>query len=296
LDVLVPKELGAVQTSQSAHVVLRRLDGIARACRRAGLSTSLQFLDPYRFLSLDELLEHLGPLHDGIVFLHDDLVARIEEHLIDCRIPFAVAGNTQRKSNAVLSSVREAYLELMKHLASIGRKRIAYLAGDPASPNSHLSVVQHAAAEYGLKLHRIYWVDREVSPVLDRLVSRELKEHGIDAVLCRNDHWALDALATFSSHGIGVPRDVVVVGCDDIAEAAQAVPSLATIAQPYEETGEAAVDCVDKMIRTGVFEFENLAIESRFVVRASALPDNGGSIAQVGVSNRKGRPIHAQEP
>jgi DNA-binding LacI/PurR family transcriptional regulator len=192
--------------------------------------------------------------------------------------------------------LREAYLALMTHLVSIGRKRIAYLAGDPSSPNSHLSMVQQAAAACGLKLHRIYWVDREVRPVLERMVSHELKEHGIDAVLCRNDRWALEALAAFALHGIGVPQDVVVAGCDDIAEAAQSVPALATIAQPYEETGEAAVACVEKMICTGVLEFENQTVESRFVARTSALPEHVGAGTQRSASSRKGRPIHAQEP
>jgi GntR family transcriptional regulator, arabinose operon transcriptional repressor len=272
LDVLVPNEIEHFQSSASAHVVFRRLDGISRACRRSGMATSLHFLNPYKYLNLEELLENIGTLHHGAIFFQDELLARMEEHLIERRVPFAVLGLTQRKKNAVVVSVAEAYHALMRHLLSIDRRRIAYIGSEPSSPSSHLPAVQQAAAARGLGLSRVYWVDKDVRPVLERLVSRDLKEHGIDAVLCRNDHWALAAMDLFGRSGFAVPRDVVVIGCDDIATAGAAEPPLATIAQPFEESGEAAVACISKMIVDGVLTFDNVVVESRFIERASAQP------------------------
>jgi DNA-binding LacI/PurR family transcriptional regulator len=63
------------------------------------------------------------------------------------------------------------------------------------------------------------------------------REPELDAVFAANDLMALGAIRVLHEQGRQVPGDVAVVGFDDIAEAATAVPALTTVAQDIEEMG-----------------------------------------------------------
>jgi DNA-binding LacI/PurR family transcriptional regulator len=272
IDIFVPFERGDVKIG-SPQVHLRRLDGVALACRDAGFAISLHFLDAYKFIDLQELLAAVGPLHDAAVFFDDDLLARMESHLQEAHIPFVAIGQVRRPANSVMVSVTSAYNELMAHLAAIGRTRLAYVSLDPAGMNSHLSIVQLAAANNGIRPKRLYWVDKDLAPILERLIKNDLRSDKLDAILFRNDAMALQALTVLKSHGVRVPEDVVVLGYNDIPEAALADPPLATVAQPYEGSGSVAIECVARMLETRTLEFESVTLEAQLVLRKSALPD-----------------------
>jgi LacI family transcriptional regulator len=57
------------------------------------------------------------------------------------------------------------------------------------------------------------------------------------AVFASNDSMALGAMHALSVRGLVVPRDVSVVGFDDIPEAAHFRPPLTTVRQDFEELG-----------------------------------------------------------
>ena len=61
------------------------------------------------------------------------------------------------------------------------------------------------------------------------------------AVLAVNDNLALAALLEAASKGIEVPRELSVVGFDDVPRAAVSNPPLTTIRQPLFEKGRAAL-------------------------------------------------------
>ncbi len=62
------------------------------------------------------------------------------------------------------------------------------------------------------------------------------------AVLTVNDLVALGAVNACRSQGLEIPHDISVVGFDDIAYAAMAVPPLTTVAQPAYELGARAAE------------------------------------------------------
>ncbi|MFC5549063.1 LacI family DNA-binding transcriptional regulator [Massilia aerilata] len=67
------------------------------------------------------------------------------------------------------------------------------------------------------------------------------------AVFCANDEMALGALACFHEAGIRVPRDVSVIGYDDVPSAAYSAPRLSSVHIPWRE-----------MTRSGVAALLNL--------------------------------------
>jgi LacI family transcriptional regulator len=60
------------------------------------------------------------------------------------------------------------------------------------------------------------------------------------AVFASNDLMAIGAICAAAEAGLHVPRDLSIIGFDDIALAAYSNPPLTTIAQPKHQTGELA--------------------------------------------------------
>ncbi len=61
------------------------------------------------------------------------------------------------------------------------------------------------------------------------------------AVFAANDQLALGLLHAASTLGLGVPRDLSVVGFDDMPEAAHFLPPLTTVRQDFAEIGRRAM-------------------------------------------------------
>ena len=62
------------------------------------------------------------------------------------------------------------------------------------------------------------------------------------ALFCANDELALGALSALRAHGLCCPRDLAIIGFDDMPTAQYAEPPLTTIAQPLEAMVRAALD------------------------------------------------------
>ncbi|MGC5014317.1 LacI family DNA-binding transcriptional regulator [Streptosporangium sp. DT93] len=77
----------------------------------------------------------------------------------------------------------------------------------------------------------------------------ELAERrGVTAVFAANDHTALGLLRAFSERGVRVPRDVSVVGFDDIPEAGYLIPPLTTVRPDHEEVGRRSVETLLRLM------------------------------------------------
>jgi len=71
-------------------------------------------------------------------------------------------------------------------------------------------------------------------------------------------------------HGIAVPRDIGVVGFDDIPFAGMANPRLTTVAQPSAELGRRAAAMLLTAIRTGTMP-RSIQLPVRLMIRESTI-------------------------
>jgi DNA-binding LacI/PurR family transcriptional regulator len=102
-------------------------------------------------------------------------------------------------------------------------------------------------------------------------VSRFL-EQGLrfDGLWGHNDLIAAGAISTLLRRGIRVPDDVAVMGMDDVQFASMYFPSITTIAQPYKELCEKAVEYIDKLTSGQEIERFQVLLPPTLVVRESA--------------------------
>ncbi|MDE0546630.1 LacI family DNA-binding transcriptional regulator [Microbacterium sp. C7(2022)] len=94
---------------------------------------------------------------------------------------------------------------------------------------------------------------------------------GATAVFCANDQMALGLLRGVSDAGLDVPRDVSVVGFDDVLDAEQFRPPLTTVRQEFDRLGERAVAVLVDAIEqrdAGVRE----TVPTTLIVRESTAP------------------------
>ncbi|MFC5929956.1 LacI family transcriptional regulator [Cryobacterium melibiosiphilum] len=162
------------------------------------------------------------------------------------------------------------------HLIEGGRSRLAFVGG-PASirqVGDRLQGARAAVAEHpGVSLEVI---DTESLSVLQGRVAGE----GIrarpaaerpDAVFAANDLLAMGVLQALNMQGdVHVPRDVALIGYDDIAFASAAVVPLSSIRQPSVLIGYTALDLLLREADGGPgFAHEHIVFDPELVVRDS---------------------------
>jgi LacI family transcriptional regulator len=100
-----------------------------------------------------------------------------------------------------------------------------------------------------------------------------LAEHpDLDGLFCANDLLAIGATRALQAER-DVPRDVSVIGYDDIAIAADSTVPLTSVAQPKYELGRAAGELLLREIRDGdAHRHERILFQPEVTVRASARP------------------------
>lgn len=212
---------------------------------------------------------------DGLVLCspriaEDEIVALAE------RIAVVLMNRRVGTIAAVTVDSGDGMRQAVAHLAALGHRRVAHVAG----PSSSWSAVQRvrglrtaaAAADVALVEVGTFPPRFESGVAAADLVLAS----GATAVVAYNDVVALGLLSRFSDRGIDVPGRISVVGCDDIAMAAMSKPSLTSVVIPKEEAGRAAADLLLRILdrRDGTEGTEGTQVElsAQLMVRGSTGP------------------------
>jgi DNA-binding LacI/PurR family transcriptional regulator len=156
-----------------------------------------------------------------------------------------------------------------RHLIELGHRQIYHIAGPQDwieaearmrgfldEMDSHglpltVPILGDWTAEFG------YYAGRELLRVRD-----------FTAVFASNDQMALGLMHAIRDEGLSVPRDISIVGFDDIPEAAHFWPPLTTVRQDFPELG---VRCVELLL-DGSSATTSATITPVLIPRASTAP------------------------
>jgi LacI family transcriptional regulator len=166
--------------------------------------------------------------------------------------------------------------QVVRYLLDLGHRRIAMLAGvtrDNDRAAARVRGVREALAAAGLSLpaHRLVEHPYGLAPAREGL--RQLMEAAPapTAVVCGNDVLALGALLEAQHLGLHVPRDLSIVGFDDLELASHVQPALTTVHVPAEALWRRAAERALAMVR-GEPPARDPAVEVSLVVRGSTAP------------------------
>jgi len=158
------------------------------------------------------------------------------------------------KSSTILLDYKTGIHAAVKHLAELGHRRIAFLAG-PHSLHSAITRendfrgAMHAA---GLPIQKKWIVECDHTlkggvagfEQLNALAPRPT------AVVCSNDMTAIGVLRAAYTEGLHVPRDLSVVGLDDVAFAEFTLPPLTSIRLSRADLARAAFEALRQQAET----------------------------------------------
>lgn len=232
----------ALVPGASPYFPSRMLNGAAATAQAAGYQLDVVALEgtgPERTARLRRILDG-GPFAGALSFVpisSTDLLQAQE------RIPVVVAGEYDDKMRGQgRISDGSAAQTIVAHLAGLGHRRIAHIAGPqewPAARN-RLAVYRQAVGHAGIEDGGV--ADADWSSASGYTAARALMaDTSITAIFAANDQLAIGAMRALHDLGLNVPADVSVVGWDDHPESAFLVPSLTTVQMDLEAQGSSTM-------------------------------------------------------
>jgi len=192
--------------SSVRRMIERRVDGIA--ILTFGMEDSL--LEHLRFRKVPLVFVDVGP--DG-------------PHVANIRIDY-------------LQGIRQA----VQHLAALRHSRIAFVSGPLGlkSAVARKTAFLQSMAEIGLAAHRIVEGDHTLEGGMAGLAKLLGSRPRPTAVFCSNDMTALGVMREAFEHGLEIPKDLSIVGFDDIRFAQFTTPPLTTVQMSQAELAKLA--------------------------------------------------------
>lgn len=170
----------------------------------------------------------------------------------------------------------------VSHLVGLGHRRVAYLSSElvePPTDSARLAGYEDALRREGIAYdaslvvrlgHPAYLrSDRDLRRTLGELFALD---DPATAVFASNDLLAVDVLETVEELGLAVPRDVSLVGFDDIQMAGLSRIALTTVAQPCEELARLGIELLLQRIDGAHGPPREIRLEPSLVVRGSTAP------------------------
>ena len=188
---------------------------------------------------------------EGIIAVDSPLEQELPVPLV------SVSGHRRRNGviNIELHHEQAAHLAL-EHLQGLGHKRIAFIKGQVFSSdtNQRWQAIVDVAKTLNIEVDPqlvIQLQSPEPGPGPGLEVTRELlkTKKPFTAIFAFNDVTAIGAILALREAGLRVPRDVSVLGFDDVLIASTNNPPLTTIHQPLRAMGQVAATTLLGLIR-----------------------------------------------
>lgn len=217
---------------------------ISQAARRAGYAVLLvDTEDGASERERIEQIEHYGV--DGILWCPATAKDVISDSSLST--PVVVIDHWLPGRDNVSADYRLSGKLVADHVLAAGYRSIGMLSGPPDISAARLrrdSFVEFVAGRVPLAWEIIHPFDMRLS---DAAIAA-IRSAEADVIVCCDDLMALGALQAAREAGLSVPRDVAIIGHDDLPFCSVTFPGITTIRQPLEELGQEAVSLlIDRM-------------------------------------------------
>ena len=212
---------------------------------------------------------------DGVAIMTSEM----DEHLIDelssRKIPlvFLDTGTVQKGISNISIEYAMGIDAAVKHLRGLGHRTIGFISGpmELTSARVRRKAFLTSMKKHGLNPHKD--LIEEGNHRMDgghtamaRLLERENRP---TAILASNDMTAIGAMGAIFEHGLKVPRDISVIGFDDIAMSAFTQPALTTVRLSRAEIAKLAFRALHDIQNAATAKGEEYSIEPTLVERKS---------------------------
>jgi len=183
--------------------------------------------------------------------------------------------------NSVITDNLQAAERAVAHLFDLGHRKIGHIAGPSRNtfPNERLVGFRKALFERRLPVREDWTFPGDYTMAAGQAAAEHYLglEDRPTAIFAGNDEMAIGLIATLRRNGIECPRDVSVMGFDDISVAQNYSPALSTMRQPREQIGRIATETLVNILegtRTNA-DPVRVVLRSELVSRESTAPPAG---------------------
>lgn len=160
-----------------------------------------------------------------------------------------------------------------EHLISLGHRRIAHITGNPSIPTTQERIAGYTAAllKHGIEPDPSIILGKESNYVSGvELTGRLLDlETPPTAIFTANNLLTLGSLETIHGRGLQIPKDIAIVGFDDMYWATSLNPPLTAVRQPGREIGKRATELLFQRIADPSRPTVNLEMKTELMIRKS---------------------------
>ncbi|MEV6109266.1 LacI family DNA-binding transcriptional regulator [Streptomyces sp. NPDC051940] len=239
------------------HDVIKSVSAVARSS-----GTRVLVMDSAENAGAErELAEELARHADGMLLCSPRMPRADLAALLDRGVPALVA-NRQEPGialHAITVDFFHGLMALCGHLAQLGHRHVAYLAGPERSWSNSERLRALAGAEaFGIRVHHV-----PCGSTVDEgfAAAQAALDTGATAVVAYNDFVALGVLGRFAELGVRVPEDVSLTGFDEIDLARYSSPPLTTVTVPRDLLGRAAAEALGRLMAGEAYEPRTIPVE-----------------------------------
>ncbi len=257
------------------------MEGIYQETKKEGYNILVSYINEKDNLKTDiERVVAENPA-DGILLLATEMERSDIEPFNRLALPMVLLDSffEPQKYDTVIINNRQGAFEAVKHLIDCGHVEIGYLTSSVWINNfeERKDGFMKALADHNLKFNRHYLF--QVEPTMegaygDFYKSLETADSLPTAFFADNDIIAFGAIKALREKGFNVPRDISIVGFDDMPFCEMIDPPLTTLRVYKQRMGQIAVRRLIERIEENPEENIKVEVNTELVERRSVFNKN----------------------
>jgi LacI family transcriptional regulator len=270
----------SIRRSQTIGIVLPEVHGeffseVIRGIDLAARAAGYHILVSGSHSDAREMIDVLDAMRgrvDGLVVMAPDVALAPLRDQLAHKLPMVLLNSDDERHAAITIDNYGGARAMMKHLASLGHKRIAFIKGPEQNGDAserlrgYRQVMKaHGGSSRELEFEGDF-TERAGFDAVKAILSLDPRP---TAIFAANDSMAVGALSALAAAGIEVPRAMSLAGFDDIPIAHYVNPPLTTIGVDIAEVGRRAFAVLADAMQRGSNTRREECIGTTLVVRKS---------------------------
>lgn len=250
----------------------RHISKVANSYNYNLLLLDLEGIESHKDDFLIDLIENRV---DGIIYVSSQRCNEAMNAAKKRNIPFVILDREIQKEevNTVIVNNNYGAFIAAEHLIKLGHRNIAFIGGaeDMEISTRRKEGYLDALTENGIEPNKDYicYGNYKMQSGYDCMKKMYSKHKEITGVIAANDLMAIGALNYLIREGVNVPKEVSIVGFDNIEISESITPSLTTIEYPMERISEITIDLILRQIKDKDKNVEVISLYPKLIVRES---------------------------
>jgi len=247
--------IGMIVLNVTSDWVWQLVLGAGQAAEEIGHQLLLRSTGAGEVASFDTQRPIFGSdLIDGVIIVSWRVPVEFASELTRRNVPAVLIDAYERPKRLAWVSAedRAGAQAATAYLVGLGHRRIAFIGGDSAAylTRQRLQGFHDGMDTAGLPRERCVVAHGDYTRQSGFAIARRVLRHAArpTAVLAANDEIAVGVMDGALELGLSVPRDLSVVGFDDLPIATHVSPALTTVARPYRAMGATAVRILKELL------------------------------------------------